>query len=248
MLILPAIDLRDGKVVRLAKGDYDRQTTYSDDPAAVAGVFAGAGAKWIHVVDLDAAKSGKHSNLAAVAAIRAAVDSATGIAAGAVRIELGGGARDDRSIEAMLDSGASRVIIGSAALADWPWFESLLGRAALAGKIVLGLDARGGMLAAKGWLQQTNVSAVEVARRVGGSALAGIVYTDINRDGMLQGPNLEATAEMIAATDVPIIASGGISSIDDLVQCAAIGCWGAIVGRAYYEGKVDIASAIAATQ
>jgi phosphoribosylformimino-5-aminoimidazole carboxamide ribotide isomerase len=248
MLILPAIDLRDGKVVRLAKGDYDRQTTYSDDPAAVARTFAQAGAKWIHVVDLDAAKSGTHGNLAAVAAIRQAVDSMTDLSSSAGNIELGGGARDDRSVQAMLAGGATRVIIGSAALGDWPWFESLLGRPALAGKIVLGLDARGGKLAAKGWLDQTNVSAVEVAGRAKSSGLAGIVYTDIDRDGMLQGPNLQATAEMIAATDVPIIASGGISSIDDLVQCAAIGCWGAIVGRAYYEGKVDIAQAIAAVQ
>ncbi len=234
MDILPAIDLRGGKVVRLAMGDYDRQTVYSDDPAAVAREFAAAGATWIHIVDLDAARSGELTNLSAVAAIRAAVN---------LRLEIGGGARNDAAVARLIDAGADRVVIGSAALKDWPWFERLARRADLSGRLALGLDARDGKLAVAGWREQSQVAAVELAARVAGWPLGAIIYTDIARDGMLTGPNFMATAELIASTSVPVIASGGVSNLQDILQCKAIGCAGAIVGKAYYTGAVDLAAA-----
>ncbi len=236
MDILPAIDLRGGKVVRLLRGDYAQQTTYGDDPAAVARTFAQAGVPWIHVVDLDAALAGKPVNTAAIAAIRAAVD---------VKIELGGGARDDATVEAMIAGGANRVVVGSAALKNWAWFERLASRADLAGKLTLGLDARDGKLSLHGWTQQVDATAVEFARRVKGWPLGAIVYTDIGRDGMLLGVNVAATAELIAATDVPVIASGGVGSIEDIRLCKAAGCAGVIVGKAYYEGRIDLPAAVA---
>ena len=237
MDILPAIDLRGGKVVRLARGDYDRETTYDDDAAAVAGRFVRAGATWIHVVDLDAARTGKPTNTDTVRTVAAAVDA---------RIELGGGARDTATIESMLAAGVARVVVGSAALKDWAWFERLASRSDLAGVLALGLDARQGRLAVHGWTEQTETLAVDVARRVRGWPLGAIVYTDIARDGMLGGVNIEATADVIAATDVGVIASGGVAAIDDIVRCRQIGCAGAIIGRAYYEGRIDLAEAIEA--
>ncbi|MDY6913355.1 MAG: 1-(5-phosphoribosyl)-5-[(5-phosphoribosylamino)methylideneamino]imidazole-4-carboxamide isomerase [Planctomycetota bacterium] len=235
MDILPAIDLRGGKVVRLMQGDYTRQKTYSPDPAEVARQFVAAGAKWIHVVDLDAARSGKCVNGESVRSICRAVEA---------KIELGGGARDEQSIDAMLGMGVSRVVVGSAAMKDWPWFERLILRHNdLAGMIALGLDARDGMLAVHGWTEQLETAAVEVAARIKGWPLCAIVATDISRDGMLEGVNIEAIAEIIAATDVPVIASGGVSSLADVRACKRIGCAGAIVGRAWYEGKIDLAQA-----
>jgi phosphoribosylformimino-5-aminoimidazole carboxamide ribotide isomerase len=239
MEILPAIDLRGGKVVRLAQGDYDRQTTYADDPVSVAKAFVAAGARWIHVVDLDAARTGTPTNTASVAAVAAAVDA---------RVQLGGGARDEAAIDAMLAGGVARVVVGSAALRDWAWFEGLLARADLAGRLALGLDARGGRVAAQGWTEQLATTAVELARRTRGRPLGAIVYTDISRDGMLGGVNVEATAEIVAATDVPVIASGGVGSLEDVRRCKAIGCAGAIVGRAYYEGAIDLAGAVRAAE
>ena len=234
MKILPAIDLRDGKVVRLERGDYDLQTTYGDDPAAIARVFADAGAEWIHIVDLDAARSGRPTNTTAIAAIRDAVD---------IRLELGGGMRDEQAVRTALDAGVDRVIVGSAALKDLQWFEQLVATDDLSGRVVLGLDAREGMLAADGWTTQTECTALEVAQRVTDWPLAGIVYTDIARDGMLTGVNITATSELISVTDVPVIASGGVASLDDLLACKEIGCWGAIVGKAWYEGMIDLAHA-----
>ena len=236
MEILPAIDLRGGKVVRLAQGDYDRQTIYHDDPVAVAKLFVQAGAKWIHVVDLDAARTGTPANAVAVRAVVQAVGADA-------RVELGGGARDTAAVQRMLESGAARVVVGSAAMKDWAWFEVLVARGELAGKLALALDARDGRLAARGWTEQLETSAADLARRARGWPLGAIVYTDIARDGMLSGVNLQATAEIIRATDVPVIASGGISSLDDVRQCARIGCAGAIIGRAWYEGKIDLAEA-----
>jgi len=234
MKILPAIDLRDGKVVRLEQGDYGMQTTYSNDPASIAAVFAEAGAEWIHIVDLDAARSGRPTNMAAVAAIRSAVD---------IHLELGGGMRDTQTVTAALDAGVDRVIIGSAALHNFAWFEELVATDDLAGRVVLGLDAREGKLAADGWTTHVQASALEAARRVSGWPLGGIVYTDIARDGMLTGVNIAATAKLIASTDVPVIASGGVASLKDFLACREIGCWGAIVGKAWYEGRIDLAEA-----
>ena len=235
MEILPSIDLRGGRVVRLARGDYECQTTYCDDPVAIAEAFVQAGAKWIHVVDLDAARTGELKNFPLVGALCRAVDA---------RIELGGGARDEATIDVMLQAGVARAVVGSQALSDWPWFERLAGRPDLAGKIALGLDARGGRLAAHGWKDQTELAAPELARRTRGWPLGAIIYTDIDRDGMLEGVNVDATAELVACTDVPVIASGGVSSLEDLARCKRIGCAGAIIGRAYYEGRIDLKRAI----
>jgi phosphoribosylformimino-5-aminoimidazole carboxamide ribotide isomerase len=234
MEILPAIDLRGGCVVRLERGDYARQTTYASDPAAVAATFAEAGARWIHVVDLDAARTGRRANAPTVRDVVRAAD---------VKVQLGGGARDEAAVDAMLADGVARVVVGSAAMKDWPWFERLLGRDDLAGRVALGLDARDGRLAVQGWTEQTDAAAVEVAARVAGWPLGAIVYTDIARDGMLTGVNVEATAGVIAATDVPVIASGGVASLDDLRACRRVGCAGAIVGKAWYEGRIDLAEA-----
>ncbi len=191
------------------------------------------------MVDLDAARSGVSANLAAVAEVARLVD---------MSIELGGGIRDDDSVRRALDAGVRRVIIGSAALENWAWFESLLCRDELVGQVALGLDARDGRLAKHGWTEQVALTAVELATRVAGSSLGAIIYTDISRDGMLTGPNLPATAEVIAATDVDVIASGGVSGLDDVSECRAIGCAGMIVGRAYYEGKLDLVAALAAAE
>ncbi|MDY7011103.1 MAG: 1-(5-phosphoribosyl)-5-[(5-phosphoribosylamino)methylideneamino]imidazole-4-carboxamide isomerase [Planctomycetota bacterium] len=236
MEIFPSIDLRDGKVVRLSQGDYDRQQVYATDAAGVAGRFVSAGAKWIHVVDLDAARSGKRTNTEAIGAICRV--------AGA-KVQLGGGIRNDEAVANALALGVNRFIIGSAALKDWAWFGQLARRKDLAGKVVLGLDARGGRLAADGWTDQTDLTVAEVSRRAGSLPLAAIIYTDIERDGMLTGPDLDGTAEIIEATGLPVIASGGIAVLDDIMRCKEIGCAGAIVGRAYYEGKIDLARACA---
>ena len=235
MEILPAIDLRGGKVVRLLRGDYDAQTIYSDDPAAVAGELVAAGARWIHMVDLDAARAGRPVNTASIRAVRQAVDC---------RIELGGGARDEAIIRSMLDDGVDRVVVGSAAVKNWAWFEQLLAREGLGERLALGLDARGGRLAIHGWMEQVDDAPLELARRVKGSALGAIVYTDIARDGMLTGVNVEATGELVSATDVPIIASGGVASIEDVRRCRQIGAAGVIVGKAYYEGRINLSQAL----
>jgi phosphoribosylformimino-5-aminoimidazole carboxamide ribotide isomerase len=239
MDILPAIDLRDGKVVRLAKGDYDRQTTYGDDPGAVAREFVSAGAAWIHVVDLDAARSGELTNTDILAEL------CRQMALAGVRVQNGGGIRDRKRVEMLLALGVSRVVIGSAALKDWPWFSGLLEDDSIANEsIALGLDARDGLLAAQGWTEQTDIAAVDLARRVCGSGLGAIVYTDIARDGMLTGVNIESTAQLIAATDVPVIASGGVKGIEDIRSCQAINCGGVIVGKALYEKKIDLAKVV----
>jgi len=239
MDVLPAIDLRGGKVVRLERGDYARQKTYFDEPAAVAARLVAAGASWIHMVDLDAARSGTPANTDAVRSV---------LSVAGVRVQLGGGMRGEATIEAMLAEGVERVVVGSAALADWAWFERLAGRADLAGRLTLALDARKGRLAVQGWTEQLAATPVEVAGRVRGWPLGAVIYTDIDRDGMLGGVNIETTAEVVAATDAPVIASGGVAGIDDVLQCKRIGCGGVIIGRAYYEGKIDLAAACAAAE
>jgi len=242
MVILPAIDIRGGNVVRLSQGDYDRQVTYSSDPAAVAAEFLRAGATWIHVVDLDAARSGRPANTDRLREVCRA-------AAGRASVQFGGGVRSTEAIADLLAAGAARLVIGSAALKNWEWFENLLADDAVDnGRLALGLDAREGRLAAEGWTEPSNRTAVDLARRVRGSGLGAIVHTDIARDGMLAGVNVAATAEILAATDVPVIASGGVSSLEDVRACRRIGCWGAIVGKAWYEGKLDLARAISEAQ
>jgi phosphoribosylformimino-5-aminoimidazole carboxamide ribotide isomerase len=235
MDILPAIDLRGGKVVRLMKGDYDRQTVYGQDAVAVARQFALAGAAWIHVVDLDAARTGQRTSGEVIAAVCAATPA---------RVELGGGIRDDAAVEAALALGVARVVIGSAALKDWNWFEALARRPEMRQRVVLGLDARSGQLALHGWREQAGLELRAVARQAGKLPLAGIVYTDIERDGTMQGPDLRTTEELIHLTELPVVASGGMSSLKNVADCKAIGCAGAILGSCLYEGRVDLAEAI----
>ena len=239
MEILPAIDLFDSRVVRLSQGNYDQCKIYSDDPCEIAGNFATAGAGWIHVVDLNAARGDGTTNCDEIQKIRQFANDS------GMKVQLGGGARDEEKIRYMLDCLADRVVVGSAAVKNWKWFELLISSTDIAAKIALGLDARDGLLAAEGWTQQLSEKAVDFARRVSGSSLGAIVYTDIARDGMLTGFNIKSTAELITATDVPVIASGGISSLDDVTECGKIGCAGLIIGKAYYEGKVDLSEACA---
>ncbi|MBS3821623.1 MAG: 1-(5-phosphoribosyl)-5-[(5-phosphoribosylamino)methylideneamino]imidazole-4-carboxamide isomerase [Planctomycetes bacterium] len=240
MDLLPAIDIRGGQVVRLQRGDYDQQTTYGDSPLEQAKRFFDAGARWIHVVDLDAARSGELTNTRHLRAI-----CETASAAGAA-VQCGGGVRDTKRVEMILAFGVRRLVIGSAAMKDRAWFDSLLTDERIDNsRIALGLDARDGRLAAEGWTEQLDLMAIDLARQVSGSGLGAIVYTDIARDGMLTGVNVEATAELVQATDVPIIASGGVASIDDIRWCRQAGCGGAVLGKALYEQTLDLAAALA---
>ena len=235
MEILPAIDLRNGKCVRLIQGDYQREIHYGDSPAEIAASFETSGAKWIHIVDLDGARSGRVENLPAIKAIIEAVN---------VSVEVGGGIRSLADIQELLNAGATRVVLGTAALEDWPWFESLVQRPELAQKLSLGLDAREGRLATHGWTDQTQQSALEIAQRVQGWPLAAIVYTDISRDGMLAGANLQAIEELAGATNVPVIAAGGITRLADVVALAKLPLAGMIIGRALYEGSISLSEAL----
>jgi phosphoribosylformimino-5-aminoimidazole carboxamide ribotide isomerase len=237
--ILPAIDLRDGNVVRLIQGDYDKQINYDSKPTQMANSFVAAGAKWIHVVDLDGAKGGEVYNFDVLKQI---------LQTGNVNIEVGGGIRSEEIIRKLLDAGATRVIIGTRGIEDWDWFKSIVFTPEFAGKIVLGLDAKDGMLASHGWTQVTELRAIDIAAKVSDWPLAAIVYTDIARDGMLTGPNVEQLELMCQATKVPIIASGGIGSVDDVRKLKHLPIAGIIIGRALYEGSVDLKEAISAVQ
>ena len=238
MEILPAIDLLNSQVVRLTQGDYKRRKKYSSVPASVAKDFVDAGARWIHVVDLDAARTGEPTNLDEIRTIRKVTGEA------GVKLQLGGGARNRKTIAFMQLELADRVVVGSAALKDWQWFEKLLSDDEIPNdRLALGLDCRRGRLAIHGWTEELPETPVDLARRVTGSGLGAIVHTDISRDGMMSGPNVEATAELIRATDVPVIASGGVTSLDDIAGCKGIGCAGVIIGKAWYEGRLDLAEA-----
>ena len=232
--LLPAIDLRDGAVVRLYQGDYDRQTTYGRDPVAQAGSFEAGGARWLHVVDLDGAREGEPKHLEVVRAICDATE---------LKVEVGGGVRDRDTIAALLDAGVERVVLGTAAVRDLKWFEALLDEG-LAQRLVLGLDARSGQVAVAGWEQSTDLTPFGLAERYRGSGLAAIVYTDIATDGTLEGPSLTATGRMCQSTDVPIVASGGVGTLEDLRTLRGLPVQGVIVGRALYDGRFDVPQAL----
>ncbi len=236
MILYPAIDLKDGQCVRLLRGAMDQATVFSDDPAAQARAFAQAGAEWLHLVDLNGAFAGAPVNGAAVEAILAAV---------AVPCQLGGGIRDMATIEAWLDKGLARVILGTVAVED----PDLVRQAARAfpGRVAVGIDARGGRVATRGWADQTETLATDLARAFEDAGVAAIIYTDIDRDGAMQGPNVAATADLARAVSIPVIASGGVSSLGDLIALRETGVIsGAISGRALYDGKLDLAEALAA--
>lgn len=237
MEVWPAIDLRHGKPVRLQQGDYDRQTIFGDCPATMAKRWVDAGAKRLHLVDLDAARGDDPSaNRKAVEAILAAVD---------VPCQLGGGVRDDASIDLLLGLGLARLVVGSAALKRPDWFAGVCD--ANPGHIAAGIDARNSMVATDGWLETSETRATDLAKllRAKTSCIAAIIYTDIARDGMMQGPNFNGLAEMAAATDIPLVASGGVTTLDDVRQLVVMNMPACIVGRSLYDGVMSLEDVLA---
>jgi phosphoribosylformimino-5-aminoimidazole carboxamide ribotide isomerase len=235
MELYPAIDLRAGRCVRLHQGDFAAETVYDDDPVAVARAFAAAGAEWIHVVDLDAARTGEPANLAVIERIAAAVDA---------RLECGGGVRSVAAAEALLLAGATRVVIGTAAVDDPDLVDELCTRHP--GHVAVGLDARGRKVAVRGWAEETGADLLELAKRFESSGVDALIVTEIGRDGTMHGPDLDQLAAVLHVTSTPVIASGGVGTLDDLVELAGLvvdgrHLAGAIAGRAIYEGRFTVA-------
>jgi phosphoribosylformimino-5-aminoimidazole carboxamide ribotide isomerase len=236
MILFPAIDLKDGLAVRLQQGDMARATIFNRDPAAQAHAFETQGFEYLHLVDLDGAFAGKPVNAAAVDRILEAIS---------IPVQLGGGIRDTATVEAWLGKGVTRVIIGTAAVRDPPFVKQAA--RAFPGRIVVGLDARDGNVAVEGWAETSQLSALEIAQRFEDAGVAALVYTDIARDGMLQGLDLDGTIALAEAVSIPVIASGGLASIDDvkhLLKPRAGKLAGAIAGRALYDGRLDAAEAL----
>lgn len=237
LIVFPAIDLKAGQVVRLAEGDMDRATVYGDDPVAQALAFAEAGAEHLHVVDLDGAFAGRAVNREVVEAI---VEAFPGY------VQLGGGIRDARAVEGWFDLGVARVVIGTAALKD-PDFVKQMARD-YEGGIVVAVDARNGFVATQGWADVSEVRIEEMARRFEDAGVASLLFTDVGRDGLLKGCNIDATVELARSTRIPVIASGGVKGLDDIRMLALHvdeGIEGVITGRALYDGRLDLATAIA---
>ncbi|WP_370156638.1 1-(5-phosphoribosyl)-5-[(5-phosphoribosylamino)methylideneamino]imidazole-4-carboxamide isomerase [Ferrovibrio sp.] len=238
MNLYPAIDLKNGECVRLKQGDMAQVTVFNSDPAAQARAWAAAGFRYLHLVDLDGAFAGRPANAAAVRAIRAAID---------LPIQLGGGIRDEATIEAWLDAGITRVILGTVAVRDPALVKVAAKR--WPGRVVVGIDARGGRVAVEGWAEASDLDAIDLAKKFTDAGVAAIVYTDIDRDGLLKGVNVAATAAMARAVPIPVIASGGLAGIEDLVALKAeiasgARIDGAILGRALYDGRIDPAAAL----
>lgn len=235
MILYPAIDLKDGNCVRLLRGEMEAATVFGADPAAQARAFVDAGCRWLHLVDLNGAFAGHPVNAGAVEAILAAVD---------VPVQLGGGIRDRATLEGWLEKGIARVILGTAAVRD-PEFVRDAARA-FPGRVAVGIDARAGRVAVEGWAEATDLEATDLARRFEDAGVAALIYTDIDRDGAMEGPNVSATAALAHAVSIPVIASGGVSSIEDLRALKACGAPldGAISGRALYEGRIDLREAV----
>ena len=233
MLILPAIDLRGGKCVRLKQGDYSRETVFGDDPVAMARRWVGEGARALHLVDLDGAREGRPVNTDVIRNIVQAVD---------VPCQVGGGLRTEADIEATLEAGVARVVLGTRALQDPAWVRQMA--QAYPKRIVLGLDARDGKVATHGWLNTSEASVEDVARDFANWPLYAIVYTDITRDGMLQGPNVEGLAALASAVPLPVIASGGVTTLQNVRDLLSRNLFGCIIGRALYEGQLDLSAVL----
>lgn len=233
MELWPAIDIRDGKCVRLCQGDFAREIVYAQDPVQMARHWCGLGAKRLHVVDLDGARAGELVNLPVVRRIIEAVS---------VPCQLGGGIRHRETIRALLSVGVARLVVGTRAVKDPEWFRQMC--AEFPGRLVLGIDAREGWVATDGWTQTGEISAVSLAKSFEDAPLAGIVYTDIARDGMLKGVNVTAMAEMQRAVRIPVIASGGVTTLDDIRALRQAGLAGCILGRALYEGRINLPEAL----
>lgn len=237
MIFFPAIDLKDGQCVRLLRGEMDQATVFNDDPAAQATHFQQQGSEWLHLVDLNGAFEGRPVNSAAVESILAAID---------IPVELGGGIRDLETVEFWLDRGIRRVILGTVAVKN----PDLVRAACRAhpGRVALGIDAKDGFVAVEGWAETSELTALDLARKFEDAGAAALIYTDISRDGAMQGPNIEATIAMADAVDIPVILSGGVSSMADLdaVMARASGrLEGVISGRAVYDGRIDVSKAVA---
>lgn len=237
MIVYPAIDVRGGRCVRLVEGDFARETVFDADPADAARRWADAGAEWLHVVDLDGAVVGEPVNVQALVRIRQAVD---------LPIQLGGGLRLEEHLAAAFDHGVERVILGTAALRAPELVECAVAR--WGDKVAVALDARDGLLAADGWLDQTDVAALVVALQLQAAGVRRFVSTDIRRDGTLAGPNLPSLRGLVDALEAAVIASGGIGTVDDVRAVAATGAEGVIIGRALYDGRVDLGDAIVAAR
>lgn len=234
MRIIPAIDLKDGKCVRLIQGREDTATVYSEDPVLTARQWESCGATLLHVVDLDGAFTGSLKNLQEVKRIRESV---------AMEMELGGGIRDMKKIDELVDIGVQRVILGTVAIEQPALLEEACKK--YPGKIIVGIDARDGKVAVKGWVENTATDARSLAKEAEKNRAAGIIYTDISTDGMMTGPNIRAVGEMVRTVNIPVIASGGVSSLDDIKKLRGIeGLWGVITGKAIYSGSLDLREAI----
>jgi len=228
MLIIPAIDIREGRVVRLLQGRYEKETVYSDEPVEIAKKWVACGAKRLHIVDLDGALSGKLKNLNVIEEI---------IRQTGVSVELGGGVRTKRAVERVLNKGIEFVILGTKACQDRHLLDEVA--AAFGEKIIVSIDAREGLVATEGWTKLSQTTASDLARQVESAGVKTIVYTDISRDGMLEGPDLEGIKDILDTTGLSVIASGGVSCLDDITQLDRMGVMGIIIGKALYEGRID---------
>jgi phosphoribosylformimino-5-aminoimidazole carboxamide ribotide isomerase len=235
--IIPSIDLRHGQVVRLRQGDYAQQLNYDVDPIETAKAFQEAGARWLHIVDLDGAKEGRPVQTEQIARI---------IGTTQLMVEVGGGSRSEEHINVLLKAGAQRVVLGTAALENWAWFSQLAHDPQFGKRLILALDAKNGIVATRGWTSVSGRAAVEVAREVSDWPLAALLYTDVAKDGMMAGPNFEQANSIAECGKLPVIASGGMGSLDHIRRLAGMSVWGAIIGRSLYEGRLDLRQAIQA--